>query len=404
MPVGLPLAGEVLPVDGVALAAAAAGIKAGAELDVVLISLAEGSTTVGVFTRNAFCAAPVTICKDHLEINEPRCFIINSGNANAAVGVHGIEDALHVCEVISASSDFGKQQVLPFSTGVIGERLPVDKIIYACPQLLADLSADGWQRAARGIMTTDTRPKACSQQVKINGSPVTITGICKGSGMIRPDMATLLVYLTTDAAIEKSLLQSLLQSAVDQSFNRITVDTDTSTNDSCVLSATHKSGISINADDESLSLFSTALTDLCQQMAQEIVRDAEGASKFVEVKVEQGKDSAECLAIAYSIAESPLVKTAFFASDANWGRIVMAIGKAGVPDLNTGLIDIWLGSVPIVRNGERDPDYHEDKGSDVMRQEEILVRVSLGRGSMAESIWTCDLSHDYVRINAEYRT
>lgn len=404
MAVGLPLAGEVLPVEGVSLAVTAAGIKAGGELDAVLISLAEGSTTVGVFTKNIFCAAPVTVCKQHLELDRPRCFIINSGNANAAMGNAGIEDALRVCECIAASSELRKQQVLPFSTGVIGERLPVDKIISAHPKLLADLSTAGWTGAARGIMTTDTRPKACSNQVLINGSRITITGICKGSGMIRPDMATLLVYLATDASVEKDLLQSLLQKAVDQSFNRITIDTDTSTNDSCMLSATHKSGISIDAADESLDLFSTALNALCQQMAQEIVRDGEGATKFVEVKVQQGRDSDECLAIAYAIAESPLVKTALFASDANWGRIVMAIGKAGVQDLDTRLIDIYLGSVRIVHNGERDPDYHEEMGSEVMQKEEIVVRISLGRGRVAESVWTCDLSHDYIQINAEYRT
>jgi glutamate N-acetyltransferase/amino-acid N-acetyltransferase len=390
MAVGSPLAGEVLPVDGVTLAAVSAGIKSGGELDLVLISLAEGSTTAGVFTRNVFCAAPVTLCKRHLDAIDPRCFIINSGNANAAVGARGIEDALSICEVIAASFGLKKQQVLPFSTGVIGEPLPVDKIVSACSELLQSLSAEGWKGAARGIMTTDTRPKACTKQVQINDVPVTITGICKGSGMIRPDMATLLVYLMTDAAIEKGLLQSVLQSAMDSSFNRITVDSDTSTNDSCVLSATHKSGVSINADDGSLKLFSDALTDLCQQMAQEIVRDAEGATKFVEVKVEQGKDSAECLAVAYAIAESPLVKTAFFASDANWGRIVMAIGKAGVRDLDTGLVNVWLGPVHVVNNGERDADYREELGS--------------GRGSTAESVWTCDLSHEYVTINAEYRT
>jgi glutamate N-acetyltransferase/amino-acid N-acetyltransferase len=404
MAVGMPLEGEVLPVEGVSLAVAAAGIKAGDGLDLVLISLVEGSTTVGVFTRNVFCAAPVTVCKEHLALAVPRCFIINSGNANAAVGATGIEDALRVCDAIAASTDFGMQQVLPFSTGVIGERLPVDKIISACPKLLEDLSANGWKGAAQGIMTTDTRPKACSKQVTINASPVTITGICKGSGMIRPDMATLLVYLATDAVVEKELLQALLQTAMDQSFNRITVDTDTSTNDSCVLTATHKSGISINADDESLDLFSTALNELCQEMAQEIIKDAEGATKFVEVKVEQGKHPAECLAIAYAVAESPLVKTALFASDANWGRIVMAIGKAGVLDLNTSLIGIWLGPIRIVRNGERDPDYQEEMGSEVMREEEIVIRVALGRGSVVESVWTCDLSYDYVRINAEYRT
>lgn len=404
MAVGLPLSGEVLPVDGVLLAVTAAGIKVGGEPDTVLVDLAEGSTTVGVFTKNIFCAAPVTVCKQHLEIDKPRCFIINSGNANAAMGNTGIEDALRVCEFIAGSSEVRKQQVLPFSTGVIGERLPVDKIVSAYPRLLADLSADGWKRAAQGIMTTDTRAKACSIQVLIKGSPITITGICKGSGMIRPDMATLLVYLATDASVKQDLLQSLLQQAVDQSFNRITIDTDTSTNDSCMLSATHKSGIVIGATDESLDLFSTALNELCRQMAQEIVRDGEGATKFVEVVVERGRNSAECLTIAYAIAESPLVKTALFASDANWGRIVMAIGKADVTDLDNRLIDVYLGSVRIVHNGERDPDYREEMGSKVMQKEEIVVRISLGRGTAAESVWTCDLSHEYVRINAEYRT
>ncbi len=404
MAVGSSLDGKILPIEGVSLAATASGIKPGNALDLVLVSLAEGTSTVGVFTSNVFCAAPVTVCRQHMAIDQPRYFIVNSGNANAAVGDAGIQDALLTCEQIAISTQVKKHQVLPFSTGVIGERLPVEKIVAACPTLLKDLSEQGWKDAARGIMTTDTRLKACSTQIEIDGAPVTITGICKGSGMIRPDMATLLVFLATDASIEGALLQSLLREAVNNSFNRITIDSDTSTNDSCMLSATHKSGVLINAATRAASLFADALNGLCRQMAQEIVRDGEGATKFVEVNVAQGKNSRECLAVAYAVAESPLVKTALFAEDANWGRLVMAIGKAGVDDLDTRSVDISIGSVRILHHGEKDPDYSEAMGSEVMQKEEIVIRISLGRGEAAESVWTCDLSHDYVRINAEYRT
>ncbi len=404
MSVGEALTGQVFSIEGVRLAAASASIKKQGRKDTVLLELSEGTTTAGVFTRNAFCAAPVVICRDHLSRENPRYFIINSGNANAAVGIKGVDDALEVCSYVGATVGVGVSQVLPFSTGVIGERLPVHKITSVCEQLHDGLNSEGWKSAAEGIMTTDTRPKVASIEVEVNNSPVKITGMCKGSGMIRPDMATLLVFLATDAVISKDLLNQLLRGAVNQSFNRISVDSDTSTNDSCVLSATGKSGVVVNEGSESYRQFSTALNSLCLKLAQEIVRDGEGATKFVEVQVEGGLDSRECLLIAYSIADSPLVKTAIFASDANWGRIIMAIGKAGVVDLDVELVDVFLGSVCLVRAGQKDAGYREELGAAEMAKEEILIRVSLARGSASESVWTCDLSHDYVTINAEYRT
>jgi glutamate N-acetyltransferase/amino-acid N-acetyltransferase len=404
MAVGEPLSGQILPIEGVTLAATSADIKANNAKDVVVISLCEGATSAGVFTRNAFCAAPVIICKEHLAKQNPRYFVINSGNANAAVGKLGVEDALNVCNHLAEVTGVTVEQVLPFSTGVIGERLPVDKIKSVCSPLVDHLKPDGWLMAAQGIMTTDTRPKVSSKEIDIKGRPVRITGICKGSGMIRPDMATLLVFIATDACVAPGVLQSLLKSAVDVSFNRITIDTDTSTNDSCVLTATHKSAVTISDEDDTYEQFLAGLSDLCGELAREIVKDGEGASKFVEVNVEGGVDSGECLRVAYAVAESPLVKTAVFASDANWGRIVMAIGKAGLKELDVNRVDVYLGAVRIVHGGQRDNDYREEHGAAEMAKTEISIRVCLGRGEASECVWTCDLSHDYVSINADYRT
>lgn len=404
MAVGPEDYGEVYSVAGVRLSAMAAGIKAEGITDLVVMELAAASTTAGVFTRNAFCAAPVTVSKRHLQVEKPRYFLINSGNANAGVGSAGISDALTTCQQLATRADVRAEQVLPFSTGVIGEALPLQKITRCIPELLTELDEDNWIAAARAIMTTDTRPKLCSRRISLEGREVTITGMAKGAGMIRPDMATLLVFLATDASIEFDLLQQLLNQSVSRSFNRVTIDSDTSTNDCCMLSATHLSEVSIEKGTENFDLFAAALDQLCIRLAQGIVKDGEGASKFIEVKVENGKDTDECLAVAYSVADSPLVKTAMYASDANWGRILMAVGKAGVKDLDIAKVSISLGDVCIVSCGERDEQYREEMGAKVMAQEEISVRINLARGESTETVWTCDLSHEYVRINAEYRT
>lgn len=404
MAVGPEDYGEVYAVPGVRLSALAAGIKTDDTPDLVLMELAAASTTAAVFTRNAFCAAPVTVSKRHLQAEKPIFFLINSGNANAGLGLAGITDALTSCQRLAAMANVRSEQVLPFSTGVIGEKLPTDKIIVCIPDLLADLDEDNWIAAARAIMTTDTRPKLCSRKISISGQQVTISGMAKGAGMIRPDMATLLVFLATDACIESGLLQEILHRSVNRSFNRVTIDSDTSTNDCCVLSATHLSKVTIEKGTASFDRFTAAMDEVCIQLAKGIVKDAEGASKFIEVKVENGKDINECLAVAYSVAESPLVKTAMHASDANWGRILMAVGKAGVKDLDVTSVSIFLGDVCIVSCGERDEQYREEMGTAVMAKEEINVRIDLGRGEATETVWASDLSHEYVRINAEYRT
>jgi|TARA_Y100000310_G_C20695465_1_gene825397 glutamate N-acetyltransferase/amino-acid N-acetyltransferase len=404
MAVGLENLDDVYAVAGVRLAATAAGIKPDNASDLALMELAPATTTVGVFTRNAFCAAPVTVSKRHLSCEKPTLFLINSGNANAGLGAAGISDALASCQQLAAETGMKTEQVLPFSTGVIGEELPVDKISHCLPSLLQDLNEDNWLAAARAIMTTDTRPKVCSRKITLRGKDVTISGMAKGSGMIRPDMATLLVFLATDASIESDLLQEILNRSVGRSFNRVTIDSDTSTNDCCMLSATHLSEVTIEKGNESLHRFTAAMDDVCVQLAKGIVKDAEGASKFIEVIVENGKDTNECLTIAYSVAESPLVKTAMFASDANWGRILMAVGKAGVEDLDVTTVSVFLDDVCIVRCGERDGQYREEMGAAVMAKEEICVRIDLARGEATETVWTSDLSHEYVRINAEYRT
>lgn len=390
-------------VPGVRLASIACGIKQDHTADLVVFEFADGSTSAGVFTQSLFVAAPVLVSKRHLSTASPRYFLINSGNANAATGEEGIADALATCNSLSQLTGTRPETILPFSTGVIGERLQVSNIIDALNESVANLSEDNWLVAARGIMTTDTRPKIGSRRLLINGKSITLTGIAKGAGMIQPNMATMLAYVATDVAASTDTLQKLISAAANKSFNRITVDSDTSTNDSCLLTATGVSGVSIDEDEPARLLFEQALEELCQELAHGIIRDAEGATKFVSVHVKGGKSQAECLAIAYSVANSPLMKTALYASDANWGRIVMAIGKAEV-DIDINKLDIFLGEVALMRKGSKDPDYTEEAGSVEMAGEEISIIIDINAGDFEETVWTSDLSHEYVRINAEYRT
>jgi glutamate N-acetyltransferase/amino-acid N-acetyltransferase len=401
MAVGSGELGTLHPVKGISMAAVSAGIKKPGRLDCVVFSLGDEATVAGVFTTNAFCAAPVTVCKNHLAQAAPRYFVINTGNANAGTGKQGIDNALQVCLEVAELKQLPVAAILPFSTGVIGEQLPVTKIIDAIPHALDNLVEDNWLECARGIMTTDTRPKAASVRVDIGGKPVTITGIAKGAGMIKPNMATMLGYVFTDAAIDKADLQQYLDKSVNASFNRITVDSDTSTNDCCMLAASGASGIVVGADD---GRFQAALDKVFIALAQGIVRDAEGATKFITVRVEGGAVPEECLSLAYTVAESPLVKTALFASDPNWGRILAAVGRAGIQNLDIGKVAIYLGDVCIVEAGAVAPGYTEAAGQAVMEKEEITIRIVLGRGDCNDTVWTCDLSHDYVTINAEYRT
>jgi glutamate N-acetyltransferase/amino-acid N-acetyltransferase len=393
------------PVAGLRLGTVCAGIKKPGRRDLVLMELAEGSQVAAVFTRNAFCAAPVLVAREHLAQTAPRYLLINTGNANAGTGAQGLADTYACCEAVAQAAGCAREAVLPFSTGVIGEPLPVTTITAAIPQAVAALAEDGWTDAAYGILTTDTVPKGVSKQIRLGGETVTITGIAKGSGMIRPDMATMLAYVATDASVPAPVLQACLQRAVDASFNRITVDGDTSTNDACLLLATGQSAVSIDTSSgEAFETLCGAVTAVCEELARAIVRDGEGATKLITVEVVEGRDEAECLQVAYTIAHSPLVKTAFFASDPNWGRILAAVGRAGIPELVLEAVRIHLGEVCIVRDGGRDPDYREALGQEVMDRDEITVRVALGRGTAAVRVWTCDFSYDYVRINAEYRT
>ena len=393
------------PVEGVRLSAISAGIKASGRRDLVLLELCEHSTAAAVFTRNAFCAAPVTVSRQHLSRESPRYLLINSGNANAGTGEQGLRDARACCDALARTAGCQPEAVLPFSTGVIGEPLPVSVIEKGLPQALDNLRPEGWQDAAYGIMTTDTVPKGVSKQITIHDKAVTITGIAKGSGMIHPDMATMLAYVATDASIEQPLLQRCLAGAVAASFNSITVDGDTSTNDACVLVATGRSDApQLQANSEALTVFQSALTGLCIELAQAIIRDGEGATKFITVEVTQAARDAEARQVAYTIAHSPLVKTAFFASDPNWGRILAAVGRAGVADLDVNRIAIYLDEVCIVRDGQRCKGYEEQQGVMVMKRDEITIRVELGRGNHHTRVWTCDFSYDYVRINAEYRS
>ena len=409
MPVNLtaPDPASLHPVPGVRLGIAMAGVRKANRRDLSVIALDEGSSVAGVFTKNRFCAAPVQICREHLAAGQGiRAILVNTGNANAGTGEDGLARARQSCEALAGLMGILPSQVLPFSTGVIMETLPVDRIIAGLPKAVEALRPDAWAEAAEGIMTTDTLPKAVSRQVQIQGHTVTITGISKGAGMIRPNMATMLGYVATDAHIAPELLQGLVRDAADASFNRITIDGDTSTNDSFVLIATHKAG---HARIESLGspegqVLREAVIAVSQQLAQAIVRDGEGATKFITVKVEGGRDEAECQLAAYAIAHSPLVKTAFFASDPNLGRILAAVGYAGIADLDQTLIDLFLDEVHVVRQGGRHPDYREEDGQRVMKQSEITVRVKLHRGLAQTTVWTCDLSHDYVSINADYRS
>lgn len=392
----------MFPVPGIRLATAAAGIRKPDRQDLVLIEIAEGATTAAMFTSNAFCAAPVVLARQHIATTSPRYLLINSGNANAGTGDQGLRDASNSCQAVAEQCACNKEEVLPFSTGVIGESLPVDKITAVLNQLRQRLSVDAWQAAAQAIMTTDTRPKIVSRQATLGGRAVTLTGIAKGAGMIRPNMATMLSFLATDAGLEQNTLQTCLRNAVNKSFNRITVDGDTSTNDAVVLMATGRNGNQIQMKD--LVAFQTMLDEVCVELARAIVRDGEGATKLINVVVEQGSNDQECARVAYAIAHSPLVKTAFFASDPNWGRILAAVGYAGVDNLDIGKIQIYLDDVCIVREGGRAAGYTEAQGQQVMQQSEITVRVVLQRGQARTTVWTCDFSYDYVKINAEYRT
>lgn len=406
MPVGLTGLPLLHPVPGVRLGTTAAGIRKANRRDLVVIEVAPGAECSATFTQNRFCAAPVTVAKQHLASCAPRALVINTGFANAGTGVPGISDATECCSALAKQIGCSVEEVVPFSTGVIGERLPVARVVSGFPGALAALSENGWQDAAHGIMTTDTVPKGSSRQVTLDGKRVTVTGIAKGAGMIRPDMATMLAFVATDAAISRHALQACVQAAVSQSFNRITVDGDTSTNDSCVLIATGRSGMrAIDAPEGSdYAVLLGAITWVFQELAQAIVRDAEGATKFITIHVAGAASESDATEVAYSVAHSPLVKTAFFASDPNWGRILAAVGRAPIANLDADRVAIHLNSVCVVRNGALAVDYSEAQGQAVMKSSEIVVTIELGAGSAESTIWTCDFSHDYVSINADYRS
>ncbi|PIU16690.1 MAG: bifunctional ornithine acetyltransferase/N-acetylglutamate synthase [Gallionellales bacterium CG08_land_8_20_14_0_20_59_87] len=405
MPVNLsaPVAGQLLPVAGVSLGIAQAGIKYSNRKDLLVIQLDAGSNVAGVFTTNRFCAAPVVVAREHLAAGQDiRALVVNTGNANAGTGEAGIQAARTTCAELAKLLGCEPEQVLPYSTGVIMEPLPVEKIIAGMPQAIANLKADNWFDAAHAIMTTDVVAKAVSRQVQINGKTVTVTGMSKGSGMIHPNMATMLGYIATDGAISQPLLQLLVKDAANASFNCITVDGDTSTNDALMLIATGKSGVVI--DDTNRWQMLEVVTEVATLLAQAIVRDGEGATKFITIKIEGGKDEAECKKIGYAIAHSPLVKTAFFASDPNLGRILAAIGYAGVTDLNVETLKLYLDDVLVAEHGGRAASYQEADGQRVMQQSDITIRVVLNRGAVNATLWTCDFSYDYVKINASYRS
>ncbi len=408
MPVNIPvlLPEHLSPVAGVALGIAEAGIKKANRKDLLVMLLDEHSKVAGVFTQNRFCAAPVIVAKQHLAQSPIRALVVNTGNANAGTGEAGIQHALATCSELARLVGCTTQQVLPFSTGVIMEPLPVDKIVQGLPAAVSNCKADNWFNAAHAIMTTDIVPKAASKQIQIDGKTITVTGIAKGSGMIRPNMATMLGYVATDAAISQALLQELVRYAADHSFNRITVDGDTSTNDAFIVVATGKAGnVEITQQDSSeFAQLQQAVTAIAVDLAKMIVRDGEGATKFITVQIEAGKDAEECAKVAYAIAHSPLVKTAFFASDPNLGRILAAIGYAGVGDLNVDTIQLYLDDVLVAEKGGRAANYQEADGQRVMNQSEITIRVVLNRGAASTTVWTCDFSYDYVKINASYRS
>ncbi len=395
------------PVAGVELGSAEAGIRKRDRKDLLVVRIAPGASVAGVFTQNRFCAAPVVVCREHLaQATEIRALVINTGNANAGTGVTGLKDARATCSALARLLDCAPEQVLPFSTGVIMEPLPIDRLIAGLPHAVRRLASTHWLPAAEAIMTTDTRPKAASIRVTLDGVSTTVTGIAKGAGMIRPDMATMLAFIATDAAVALALLQQLTREVAERSFNRITVDGDTSTNDSFVAIATAEAGgepIGSTRDARYVPLVE-AIAAVAVQLAQSIVRDGEGATKFIEILVEQAGSEAEAKRVAYAIAHSPLVKTAFFASDPNLGRILAAVGNAGIADLDPGRVQLWLNNVHIASDGGRAPQYTEEDGQRAMKPSDIRVRVALGRGRAATTVWTCDLSHDYVTINAEYRS
>ncbi len=403
MAVGLEAPGKLSQVKGIRLAATHSGIKAdNRSKDLVLIEIPQEASVATVFTRNKFCAAPVTLAKQHLgRYPTPRYLLVNSGNANAGTGVTGIEHALACCQAVADSAAVAPGEVLPFSTGVIAAPLPFDRIVAAIPGLLEGLAADNWLAAAQGIMTTDTLPKAFTEQLNIEGKTVTITGIAKGSGMIKPDMATMLAFVATDARIDVEQLQIMLKSAVATSFNSITVDGDTSTNDACVLIASGQAGVGITARNED---FVAALNRLFLRLAQSIIRDAEGATKFVEIEVRGAISQQDAREVAYTIGQSPLVKTALFASDPNWGRILAAIGRARIDSLDISTVDLFLGDTCLLRNGLPDAQYTEQQGQREMQAEEIRILVNLNQGEEFSRIWTSDLSYEYVKVNAEYRS
>lgn len=396
---------NIYEVAGVSLAAVAANIRYPGRLDLVLIEIIEGASVAGVFTQNAFCAAPVIVAKEHLRVSMSRYFLINTGNANAGTGQLGIDAARRCCTLVSKAAAVQTNSVLPFSTGVIGEALPVDKIETGLLEAYKNLSMGNWAEAAQGILTTDTRPKLASVQVELEGESVTITGMAKGSGMIKPDMATMLAFVFTDARIPQDVLEQKLKRAVSHSFNRITVDGDTSTNDCCMLVATGVSAVQIDAGDSVASQdFDRALGQIFEELATGLIRDAEGSTKFITIRVREGASTVECLQVAYAVAESPLVKTAFFASDPNWGRILAAVGRSGLQDLKLDSITIALGDVSLISNGELDPNYTEERGQAEMDKQDITIDICMARGQFNETVWTSDLSHDYIKINAEYRT
>lgn len=402
----IPASDAIFPVAGVRIGTAEAGIRKADRRDLTALLLDEGTTVAGVFTRNRFRAAPVQVCEAHLAAGQNiRALVINTGNANAGTGAPGLQAARDTCVALAGHLQLKPEQILPFSTGVILEPLPVDRLIASLPAAIADAQAGHWFEAAHSIMTTDTQPKLHSRQLDLSGTRVTITGISKGAGMIRPNMATMLGFLATDAGLSQALLRELTRQIADQSFNRITVDGDTSTNDSFIIMATGASGARIESrQDPRYAALVQALTDAARDLAQKIVRDAEGATKFMTIRVEQAASTEEALKVAYAIAHSPLVKTAFYASDPNLGRILAAIGYAGIDDLDVSRLTLWLGDIQVATHGGRDPQYREEDGQRIMAEAEILVRVALGRGDVTDTVYTCDFSHEYVSINADYRS
>ncbi|MHB8454159.1 MAG: bifunctional glutamate N-acetyltransferase/amino-acid acetyltransferase ArgJ [Acidiferrobacterales bacterium] len=406
MAVNLPPLPRLSPVSGIRLGTAMAGIRKKNRRDLVVIECAPGTLAAAVFTQNRFCAAPVLIAREHLGAASPRALLINTGCANAGTGTPGMDDALACCEGLARNMGLKLNEILPFSTGVIGERLSVERIVAGLPECIGALDESGWAEAALGIMTTDTLPKGSTRQSNIAGTNVTVTGIAKGAGMICPNMATLLGFVATDASVGPAALNALVRDAVGASFNRITVDGDTSTNDSCILLATGCAGNAVIEQPEGAAYQELArlVTEVFTELAQAIVRDAEGATKFITIEVSGGRDEGECLEVARTIAHSPLVKTAFFASDPNWGRILAAVGRARIERLNVASVSIFLNDICIARNGARAAEYTEAQGQEAMAASEILLRVDLGGGRASSRLWTCDLSHEYVRINAEYRT